>query len=43
MSWDTYFYNVEKSELYPAGRTRDVEADLISVGTPAPGSVPTGA
>jgi hypothetical protein len=40
MSWDVYFYNVEKAELYPRGHTREEEADSIAAGTPLPAGVP---
>lgn len=34
MSWSTYFWNMQRHELIPEGRTEEEEAELIQVGPP---------
>ena len=39
LSWNTYFHNLNRGELYPDGRTEEEEAALIEAGPPAGDSV----
>lgn len=34
ISWDTFFFNLHRGEIYPEGRTPDEESDLIAAGLP---------
>ena len=35
ISYDTYFYNLERGEMYPEGHDKETELALISNGSPA--------